>query len=126
MYDRFAPLPGLTWLQWLLWPLIFARLIALKLKVRAQYGRGVPYRYAIGPFGEVHFLGLSADPDAAPVVRLLGHAPHTDVPRFFAPLPARLAAALAPQAPAPSPAPILRKRTSPARAPAPCFIVDTS
>ncbi|MFN7056446.1 hypothetical protein [Hyphomonas sp.] len=125
MYDRHAPLPDLTWLQWLLWPLIFARLIALKLQVRAQYGRGVPYHYKIGPFGEVHFLGLCADPDAAPVVRLLGHMPYADV-QFFPSLPARLAAALAPHVPAPPPAPILRERAAPGRAPAPCFTADTS
>lgn len=47
MHTRPAPFPDFTWLQWLLWPLlrplITARLPALKLRIRAQFGPGVPY-----------------------------------------------------------------------------------
>lgn len=95
MYSRFDPPPGLTWLQWLLWPLIFARLMALKLRIRAQYGRGVPYNIEIGPFGEVHFLGLRADPDRLCVCAQLFDAASRRGETLPANLPPRLAALLA-------------------------------
>lgn len=103
MYSRFDPLPNLTWLQWLLWPLIYARLMALKLRIRAQYGRGVPYHVHIGPFGEVHFLGLRADPDQLPIcVHLFDTASrYGEAPPVR--LPPRLAAALTEPAPGAAP-----------------------
>lgn len=95
MYSRFDPLANLTWLQWLLWPLIFARLMALKLSIRARYGRGVPYHYHIGPFGEVHFLGLRADPDQLPICVRLFDAASRRGETLPATLPPRIAALMA-------------------------------
>ncbi|MFN4023193.1 MAG: hypothetical protein ACK4MQ_00035 [Hyphomonas sp.] len=95
MYSRFDPLPGLTWLQWLLWPLIFARLMAVKLRVRAQYGRGVPYHCEIGPLGQVWFMGLRADPDQVPVCVQLFDAASRWGEAEPAVLPPRLAALIA-------------------------------
>jgi hypothetical protein len=79
----------------LLLPLIAARLLALKLRIRAQYGRGVPYCYVITPWGEVHFLRFRADPAGmAPSVRLLADAAWPDAAPITR-LPARLAALFA-------------------------------
>lgn len=55
------PLEGLTFFQRMIWPLIFAQLWALKLRVRRRYGRGVPYRYWISPLGRVCLLFTAAD-----------------------------------------------------------------
>lgn len=99
MYSRFDPPPGLTWLQWLLWPLIFARLMAMKIRIRAQYGRDVPYNIEIGPFGEVHFLGLRADPDRLCVCAQLFDAASRRGETLPAGLPPRLAALMAEPAP---------------------------
>lgn len=60
-YSFRNPVDGLSWLQRLLWPLIFVQLIALKRWVRSQYGRGVPYRIAISAFGRVRLLRLPSD-----------------------------------------------------------------
>ena len=60
-YSLRKPLEGLTFLQLLLWPLIFAQLVALKRRVRAKYGRGVPYRLTISPFGAVRLARMPMD-----------------------------------------------------------------
>lgn len=60
-YTLRTPLEGLSPLQRLLWPLIFAQLIALKAWVRAQYGRGVPYWVTISRLGHVSLLHMPAD-----------------------------------------------------------------
>jgi hypothetical protein len=54
-------LEGLSWLQRLIWPLIFAQLTALKRWVRAHDGRGVPYRVDISPFGKVALVRMPMD-----------------------------------------------------------------
>ncbi|ABI77295.1 hypothetical protein HNE_2753 [Hyphomonas neptunium ATCC 15444] len=69
-YAFATPLPGLSLLQRLLWPLIFVQLIALRDWVRAHYGRGVPYWITISKFGRVRLRHLPADfasSQAAPV-----------------------------------------------------------
>ncbi|MFN3314646.1 MAG: hypothetical protein ACK46Q_14440 [Hyphomonas sp.] len=116
MHTRAAPSVNITWLQWLLWPLlrplIAARLLALKLRIRAQYGRGVPFQYFVTPWGEVHFLRFRADPAGmAPSLRLLGDAGWPQ-PEPLAHRPARLAALFElPAAPAPPrPCAVLRPR----------------
>jgi len=60
-YSLRRPLEGLSWLQLLVWPLIFAQLTALKLWVRNHYGRGVPYRIEISRLGHVRLVRLPAD-----------------------------------------------------------------
>jgi hypothetical protein len=60
-YSFRNPVDGLSWIQRLLWPLIFVQLIALKRWVRSQYGRGVPYRIGISAFGRVRLLRLPTD-----------------------------------------------------------------
>ena len=69
-YAFATPLPGLSLLQRLLWPLIFVQLIALRHWVRAHYGRGVPYWITISKFGRVRLRHLPTDfanSQAAPV-----------------------------------------------------------
>jgi hypothetical protein len=75
-YSLRTPLEGLSFLQRLLWPLIYAQLWTLKLWVREHYGRGVPYRIVISPFGVVRLVRLPMDatwsyaaPGALEVVR---------------------------------------------------------
>ena len=60
-YSFRRPLEGLSSLQRLLWPLIFAQLCALKLWVRTHYGRGVPYRIEISRLGAVRLVRLPTD-----------------------------------------------------------------
>ncbi|MFN3312205.1 MAG: hypothetical protein ACK46Q_01895 [Hyphomonas sp.] len=60
-YSLRRPLEGLSWLQLLVWPLIFAQLCALKLWVRKYYGRGVPYRIEISRLGAVRLVRLPTD-----------------------------------------------------------------
>lgn len=69
-YALSTPLPGLSLLQRLLWPLIYVQLIALRDWVRAHYGRGVPYWITISKFGRVRLRHLPTDftfSQAAPV-----------------------------------------------------------
>ena len=69
-YAFATPLPGLSLLQRLLWPLIFMQLIALRDWVRKHYGRGVPYWITISKFGRVRLRRLPTDftfSHAAPV-----------------------------------------------------------
>lgn len=116
MHARPAPFLDITWLQWLLWPLlrplIAARLLALKLRIRAQYGPGVPYHYVVTAWGEVHFIRFRADPAGMlPSLRLLGDGSWPQ-PAPFAHHPERLAALIElPAAPAPPyPCAVLRPR----------------
>jgi len=60
-YAFATPLPGLSLLQRLLWPLIFVQLIALRDWVRKHYGRGVPYWITISKFGRVRLRHLPTD-----------------------------------------------------------------
>ncbi|MFN4023356.1 MAG: hypothetical protein ACK4MQ_00870 [Hyphomonas sp.] len=60
-YALCTPLEGLSPLQRLLWPLIFAQLIALKAWVRAQYGPGVPYWIRISRLGRVSLRHMPSD-----------------------------------------------------------------
>lgn len=69
--------------------------MALKIRIRAQYGRGVPCNIEIGPFGEVHFLGLRADPDQLCVCAQLFDAASCRGETPPAGLPPRLAALMA-------------------------------
>ena len=69
-YAPATPLPGLSLLQRLLWPLIYLQLIALRDWVRKHYGRGVPYWITISKFGRVRLRHLPTDfafSQAAPV-----------------------------------------------------------
>jgi hypothetical protein len=69
-YAPATPLPGLSLLQRLLWPLIYLQLIALRDWVRKHYGRGVPYWISISKFGRVRLRHLPTDfafSEAAPV-----------------------------------------------------------
>mgnify|MGYP006943319104 CR=1 FL=1 len=60
-YSLLCPLKTLTWFQLLLWPLIYAQLISLKMWVRKHYGRGVPYRFWVSPFGRVYLVQFPPD-----------------------------------------------------------------
>ncbi|MBY9066251.1 hypothetical protein K1X12_05035 [Hyphomonas sp. WL0036] len=60
-YAFSSPLPGLSLLQRLLWPLIYVQLIALRDWVRQHYGRGVPYWITISKFGRVRLRRLPTD-----------------------------------------------------------------
>lgn len=60
-YALRIPLEGLSPLQRLLWPLIFAQLVALKAWVRAQYGPGVPYWIRISHCGRVSLRHMPSD-----------------------------------------------------------------
>ena len=69
-YAYSTPLPGLSLLQRLLWPLIYVQLIALRDWVRQHYGRSVPYWITISKFGRVRLRHLPTDfafSQAAPV-----------------------------------------------------------
>ena len=101
------PAPGLTLLQQLLWPLIFAQLVALKTWVRAQYGRGMPYGYFISPWGRVRliyvgirgFTTYSAAGSIAPVLRSAGQ---TVCARLMRALAAEISVPVAPVCTAPA------------------------
>jgi hypothetical protein len=60
-YSLLCPLKTLTWFQLLLWPLIYAQLISLKMWVRRHYGRGVPYRFWVSPLGRVYLVQFPPD-----------------------------------------------------------------
>ncbi len=60
-YALHRPLRGLPVHLVLIWPLIFARLMLLKLWVRRHYGRGVPYRYRLDWWGRVTLYWLPTD-----------------------------------------------------------------
>ena len=62
IYSLRRPPPGLTLIHQLLWPLIFAQLVALKTWVRARYGRGVPYGYFVSRWGRVTLTFIGARP----------------------------------------------------------------
>jgi hypothetical protein len=54
IYSLLRPIAGLTWLQLLLWPWIYVQAMQLKRRIRARYGRGVPYRWRVTPLGRVY------------------------------------------------------------------------
>ena len=60
-YSLRHPPEGLCLLHVLLWPWIYAQIIALRLLVRKHYGRGVPYRFEVSPLGRVRLLYLPTD-----------------------------------------------------------------
>lgn len=60
-YTLRTPLEGLSPFQRLLWPLIFAQLIALKAWMRAQFGPGVPYWIRISHLGRVSLRHMPSD-----------------------------------------------------------------
>jgi hypothetical protein len=69
-YALSTPLPGLTLLQRLLWPLIFLQLIALRDHMGVEYGRDVPCWISISKFGRARLIHLPTDftlSDAAPL-----------------------------------------------------------
>ncbi|KCZ92005.1 hypothetical protein HHI_12269 [Hyphomonas hirschiana VP5] len=105
-YAFATPLPGLSLIQRLLWPLIFVQLIALRDWVRAHYGRGVPYWITISKFGRVRLRHLPADfanSQAAPVsYEIFGHDYSAGLTRAL--LAATCAEEEAPGAPCPAPA----------------------
>lgn len=108
-YSLRHPPRGLLPLQVLLWPWIWAQLVALKLWVRKHYGRGVPYRFEVSRFGRVRLVSLPSDLTWGYTANapLLG-----ETFRFTAGLthPA-LALALAPEIAPRAPAPLLRTGT---------------
>lgn len=80
MFTRLMPFAGLPPLLRLLWPLIWLQIMALKLQVRARYGRGVPFAFIIWPSGRVVLTRIAAEyhqslipahliPSPAPAVR---------------------------------------------------------
>jgi hypothetical protein len=62
MYSLRHPPSGLTLIHQLLWPLIFAQLVALKNWVRVNHGRGVPYGYFVSRWGRVTLTHVGAQP----------------------------------------------------------------
>ena len=60
-YSLRHPPEGLCLLHVLLWPWIYAQIIALRLLVRKHYGSGVPYRFEVSPLGRVRLLYLPTD-----------------------------------------------------------------
>ncbi|MFN4183812.1 MAG: hypothetical protein ACK4M6_03440 [Hyphomonas sp.] len=107
MHYAFAtPLPGLSLIQRLLWPLIFVQLIALRDWVRQHYGRGVPYWITISKFGKVRLRHLPTDFSfsyAAPVsYETFGHDYSAGLTRAL--LAATCTEEETPAAPCPAPA----------------------
>ncbi|PKP82049.1 MAG: hypothetical protein CVT79_07070 [Alphaproteobacteria bacterium HGW-Alphaproteobacteria-18] len=105
-YALATPLPGLSLIQRLLWPLIFVQLIALRDWVRAHYGCGVPYWITISKFGRVRLRHLPTDfafSYAAPVTyETFGHDYSAGLTRAL--LTATYAEEETPPAPYPAPA----------------------
>ena len=65
-----TPLPGLSLLQRLLWPLIFVQLVALRDRLRARYGRNMPCWLSLSKSGCVRLIRVPTDSairQAAPV-----------------------------------------------------------
>ena len=65
-----TPLPGLSLLQRLLWPLIFVQLVALRDRLRARYGRNMPCWLSLSKSGRAGLIRVptgSAFIQAAPV-----------------------------------------------------------
>jgi len=94
-YSLRHPPSGLTLTHQLLWPLIFAQLVALKLWVRRRYGAGVPYWFHVSRWGRVslrHMPGDFTASDTAPCAL----RPVPAVVRLFA-RSVRLALATAPE-----------------------------
>lgn len=61
-YSLRHPPKGIPLLHVLLWPWIYAQLVALKLWVRAHYGRAVPpYRFHVSTFGRVRLVAMPQD-----------------------------------------------------------------
>ena len=60
-YSLRHPPKGIPLLHVLLWPWIYAQLVALKLWVRAHYGRGVPYRFRVSTYGRVRLVAMPQD-----------------------------------------------------------------
>lgn len=60
-YSLRHPPKGIPLLHVLLWPWIYAQLVALKLWVRAHYGRGVPYRFHVSTYGRVRLVAMPQD-----------------------------------------------------------------
>jgi hypothetical protein len=60
-YSLRHPPKGIPLLHVLLWPWIWAQLAALKLWVRAHYGRGVPYWVEVSPLGRVRLRRMPMD-----------------------------------------------------------------
>lgn len=110
-YALATPLPGLSLLQRLLWPLIFMQLVALRDGLRAQYGRGVPYWISISRLGRVRLHRLPIDgtfSQATPVSHeRFGHDYACGLTR------AVLARACAEDITPPAPAPVLAAWKSP-------------
>lgn len=104
-YALATPLPGLSLLQRLLWPLIYMQLVTLRDSLRAQYGRGVPYWISISRLGRVRLHRLPMDgtfSDAAPVsCERFGHAYTTGLARAV--LASACAEEITPPAPAAAP-----------------------
>ncbi len=104
-YALSTPLPGLTLLQRLLWPLIFVQLVALRDRLRAQYGRNMPYWLSISKFGRVRLIRVPTDftfSHAAPVsYETFGHDYSAGLTR------ARLADVCAEEETPPAPRPAL-------------------
>ena len=100
-----TPLPGLTLLQRLLWPLIFVQLVALRDRLRAQYGCNMPCWLSISKFGRVRLIRIPTDftfSQAAPVsYETFGHDYSAGLTR------ARLADVCAEEETPPAPRPAL-------------------
>lgn len=62
MYSLRRPPANLTLIHWLLWPLIFAQLVALKNWVRRTYGYGIPYGFRVSRWGRVTLRYVGAGP----------------------------------------------------------------
>ncbi|MEQ9505965.1 MAG: hypothetical protein RLO80_06810 [Hyphomonas sp.] len=94
-YSLRRPLEGLTGFPLLIWPFVYAQLLALKAWVRREHGPGLPYRIAISPWGIVRLVRLPTD------MAVGAAAPAAFRPPVFAfaalPRAPGLAAALAPE-----------------------------
>jgi hypothetical protein len=108
-YSLRHPPEGIPLLHLILWPWIWAQIVALKLWVRKHYGRGVPYRFTVSPLGRVRLAWLPTD-------LTWGYAANAPLlePRFDftagIPRPA-LTRALTPEDTPRPPAPVLRTGT---------------
>ena len=60
-YSLRHPPKGIPFLHVLLWPWIYAQIIALRMWVRAHYGRGVPYRLRVSTYGRVRLIAMPQD-----------------------------------------------------------------
>jgi hypothetical protein len=107
-YSLLRPPEGMTGFLRLIWPLVYAQLIALKARMRKLYGPGVPYWYTVSRWGKVSLRHMPLDFAERGYAAPCALKPLTFDFALCANRPRR-ALALTPELPAPVPAPLRNK-----------------